>query len=570
MTDDVPITVNATFCATLVDEWVRGGTTHAFVAPGSRSTPLALALAAHPALVIELFHDERSASFAALGHGLATGRPAIVVCSSGTAGSHFHAAVIEADLSCVPMLVCTADRPPELWGRGAPQVINQTELFGDIVRSFVEPGPPDDLEPTAWRPIAATAHRAALTPRPGPVHLNLSFRDPLTGSPGSLPPALSDETLDTEATPVVDVDAVEDAAALINGAQTGVIIAGRGQSNPDDVRELSRLVGWPVLSDHRSGCRGEGAIRHFDSLLRCSEFADGQRPEVIVRLGEIVSSKSTSQWIKAASDAGASVVATRPWGRLVDPEDVATLTVDGRGFVAALLPMVAARSDGRGQHAWNVADDAARQAIDQVLADQPRAEPNVARRVLEAVPAGGALVVASSMPVRDVEWFGPNRSDVAVVSNRGANGIDGTIATAIGVAGSGAANTGVASSRVPTICLVGDVAFLHDSSSMVALANRAIDLTIVVVDNDGGGIFSFLPQHTLLSSDRYEQLFGTPHGTDLAALVRSHGIDVVEWDDADPPDLTPEGVRVVRVASDRQANLALHDKLNAAVASAIS
>lgn len=557
MTESVPTTANATFCATLVDEWISLGVRHAYIAPGSRSTPLALAVAARTELAIDVMHDERSASFAALGHGLASGQPAIVLCSSGTAGSHFYAAVIEADLSAVPMLVCTADRPPELWGRGAPQVIDQTELFGDTVRRFVEPGPPDDTDPTTWRHIAAGAHASTVGDRPGPTHLNLSFRDPLTGEAGPLPP--TNESIPAAATQGF-VDELTEIVDLINGADTGVIVAGRGSSAPGQVSELAERLGWPVLADHRSGCRGPGSIRHFDALLRSATFAGDQRPDVIVRLGEIVSSKATSQWISATAGAGATVVATRPWGRFVDPEAVATFTVDDADFVSHVLERVEPSEGDRGAVAWAGADALARTAVDNLLTAEPASEPSVARSVLDAVPAGGALVVASSMPVRDLEWYGGDRNDITVVSNRGANGIDGTIATAIGVAGTGA----------PTICLVGDVAFLHDSSSLVALAGRALDLTIVVTDNDGGGIFSFLPQHSLLDRDRYEQLFGTPHGTDLSILVAAHQLRFDDWTTDATPDLTPNGIRVVRVTTDRDANLELHNRLVDAVHAAIS
>ncbi len=557
MTDAVPITANATFCATLVDEWMRRGLTHAFIAPGSRSTPLALALSAQPGLSIEIFHDERSASFAALGHGLASGTPAVVLCSSGTAGAHFFAAVIEADLSAVPMLVCTADRPPELWDRGAPQVINQTNMFGDTVRAFLQPGPPDDGQPRDWRPLAIEAFDAASGSRPGPVHLNLSFRDPLTGRPGDLPPAADVEA--THPTPASTLGELADIVELVAASTTGVIVAGRGQSSPAEVHELADRLGWPVLADHRSGARSGDAIQHFDALLRSSTFADAQRPQLILRLGEIVASKSTSQWITAAASAGSVVVATRPWGRHIDPEDVASHSIDEAGFLTELLDHIEPRGDGHdgGRDGWREVDAAAKAAIDATLATHPLSEPSIARRTLASVPTGGALVMASSMPVRDVEWFGESRDDISVLSNRGANGIDGTMATAIGVATTG----------TPTVCLVGDVAFLHDASSLVALSGRTVDLTIVVTDNDGGGIFSFLPQHSLLERERYEQLFGTPHGTDLGALALAHGLAFAEWTEDAPADLTPSGVKVVRVGSDRANNLALHDALVAAVAS---
>lgn len=546
---------NATFCATLVDQWIQDGITHAFVAPGSRSTPLALALADDDRLAVEVFHDERSAAFAALGVGLSTGRPAVIVCTSGTAGAHFFAAIIEADLSAVPLIACTADRPPELWNRGAPQTIDQHELFGNKVRRAFAPGPPDDLDAREWRRVARAAVAAATGAHPGPVQLNLSFREPLVGAPGPLPPEIAPaaegvETVRTDLAPLV---------ARLAG-QRGVIICGRNQSNAEDIVRLAELLGWPLIADHRSGCRttSRSVINRFDSLLRDESTAHHLAPDVVVRLGEIVSSKAVSQWL---SSLDADVIASQPWGRTIDPEDIVDTFVDEAdllpGLVHALEAHPAALAPTGWLDAWARADELGEAAVVAKLADVERSEPGVARAVVAAVPVDGALVLASSMPVRDVEWFGPPRSDISVYSNRGANGIDGTIATAIGVALTG----------VPTWCLIGDVAFLHDSTSLIAINDRDIDLTIVVVDNDGGGIFSFLPQRHRLNHDRYEQLFGTPHDVDLATLCAAHGITAIEYAEALSAG---GGVRVIIASTDRDQNLRLHDALHANVAAALA
>lgn len=550
--NQAPTTANATFSATLVDQWVIEGLTHAFVAPGSRSTPLALALVAHRGIDVALFHDERGAAFAALGHGLATGRPAVVICTSGTAAAHFFAAVIEADASAVPLIVCTGDRPPELWGRGAPQTIDQTALFGSKVRAFIEPGPPDDTEPDTWRLIASEAWKQATGRTPGPVHCNLSFRDPLTGNAGPLPAALPKTAI--EPARVVDPLDVAAIAARFRGGR-GVIIAGRNETSGDDIIELARRLGWPIIADHRSGCRRADAdlvMQRFDALLREPEFGHAHEPDVVFRIGEIVSSKAVSQWLAAwAGD----VVATRPHGRNIDPENIATTQIDETGLVASLLTTL----DGGDRCAagwltsWIEADhDALETSRGVIAAAGVHNEIAAAQAVVEAVPPGGALVVSSSMPVRDVEWFGPSRDDIDVYANRGANGIDGVVATAIGVA----------LTQTPTICLIGDVALLHDSTSLIALRKRPIDLTIVAVDNDGGGIFSFLPQHELLTVGDYELLFGTPHGTDLHALCKAHGLLSLDW----PAPLAPSGIRIVIVDSDRDLNEALHGAVNHAVA----
>ena len=548
------VSVNATFCAALVDQWILEGLSAAYIAPGSRSTPLALAFADRDDIAVELFHDERSASFAALGHGLITGTPAAVICTSGTAAAHFYAAVIEADLSAVPLIVCTADRPPELWGRGAPQTIDQTELYGESVREFIQPGPPDELDRRRWRSVAQQAWAAATGTKPGPVQVNLSFREPLAGVADELPSAL--DALPRPGAPVVDPALVADLADRMSGRR-GVIIAGRCQSDAGDILALAEGLGWPVIADHRSGCRvpsHPNVIERHDSLLRHPAFSEPHQPEVVVRIGEIVSSKAVSQWL---SRGDATVLASRPQGRHIDPEDIADISFDEAGMVAALRTAVETRlpADLAWLASWRRCDDLAEATVAEQLAGDDGSEIAIARRVLAETPAGGVLVVASSMPVRDVEWFGRGRSDLTVISNRGANGIDGTVATAAGIARTGR----------PTVCLIGDVALLHDSTSLAALRHRPIDLTIVVIDNDGGGIFSFLPQHELLEADRYEQLFGTPHGTDLAALATAHGIPVEAW----PGDLAPRGVRMVLAHTNRDANLALHDSVHASVAAAL-
>ena len=551
-----PTSANATFAATLCDQLGRDGLTAAFVAPGSRSTPMALALIEHGDISVEIFHDERSAAFAALGHGLATGRPGLVLCSSGTAGAHFYAAVIEADASAVPMIVVTADRPPELWNRGAPQTIDQTELYGTVVRDFVEPGPPDDLDPGEWRFIARRLWNGAAGPVPGPVHANLSFRDPLTGTPDTLPDALA--AVEVSAPPSPHRQAMAPVADAL-GVSRGVIIVGRTQSEPTDVFMLANELGWPILADHRSGCRIDSSmvIRHFDALLRDDGFTRDHRPDVVLRIGEIVSSKAVSLWLSASAAAGAKVVSSSPHGRLIDPESVASLHFEEAGAVEYLLDMVEPDPDDSWLPSWSAADRVAEHAIATTLASAGPNEVSIAQEVCAGAPSGAALMVSSSMPVRDVEWYGPKRDDVDVFANRGANGIDGIVATAVGIALSGQ----------PTICLIGDVAFLHDATSLTALRHRPVDLTIVVVDNDGGGIFSFLPQHQMLDAPAYERLFGTPHGTDLARLVEAHGIAVEPWTGS---IASPDGVRVLLARTERSANLVLHDDLNAAVAHALA
>ena len=488
----------ATMCATLVDEWVRCGLTDAVICPGSRSTPMTLAVAADERVRVHVHHDERSGSFLALGLAATSGRPVVVITTSGTAVVQLHAAAVEADLAGVPLILCTADRPPELRDVAAPQTVDQTHLFGRALRYFTDPGVADPTQAGTWRSLAARVWAEATAEWPGPVQVNLPFREPLVGTAASLPAgrgtsAWHRRLRTVRSAPVLD-------AALTSAR--GIVIAGRGTADPDGLAAFADAVGWPVLADPASGCAADGRIDAFDAILR-THFADRARPDVVVRSGGMPASKVLGQWLDRIQP---EEIVIAPAGWWPDPGHHAAVLIDAVPAVADGHEPVA-----EWLQAWRAAADAAERAIDDVLAGEPLSEPGVARHLTRTLPPGGVLVASSSMPVRDVEWFGVGRRDVRVVANRGANGIDGVVSTAVGAALTGAKTT----------LLIGDIAFLHDSNGLLGLADRGVDLTIVVLDNDGGGIFSFLPQRTALPAERFERLFGTPHGLDLVAVGAS-------------------------------------------------
>jgi 2-succinyl-5-enolpyruvyl-6-hydroxy-3-cyclohexene-1-carboxylate synthase len=523
----------AAFCATLVDEWARAGMHLAVVSPGSRSTPLALALAADARFAVHVHHDERCAGFMALGAGIATGVPAVALCTSGTAATHFHAAVVEAHHAGVPLLVVTADRPPELRDVGAPQAIDQSRLFGPAVGWYFDPGPADEAMRSSWRSIAA---RAVLEAAGGPVHLNLPFREPLVAEAGELPAGREGGKPWTHG----GVRAPSIESGPPEGRRPVVVSVGSSGVWGSDV---------PVLGGGRSR-GGSNVVAHADALLRVPDLARELVPDVVARTSPAPASRVVNEWL-AGSGAFEVVLSGRPGpsasfaGRLPPPEVEA-------GWLER----------------WLALDAAADDAIAGVLADHPEpTEPGTARSLVACLPAGTELVVASSMPIRDVEWYARPRPEVTVHANRGANGIDGVLSTAIGLAlGGGRA----------TACLLGDVAFLHDSNALIGVADRGIHLTVVVVDNDGGGIFNFLPQASTLPADRFELLFGTPHGVRPEALAAAHGIESVAVETAaDLPVAVEEagragGVRLVVARTDRAANVKLHDELHAAVADAVT
>ena len=566
--DPSPQNTAATFCATLIDEWIEHGVRHAVISPGSRSTPMALALTARPELAVHVAHDERVASFIALGIGL-QGTPAILLCTSGTAAAHFHAAVVEAHQSAVPMIICTADRPPELRDVGAAQTIDQTKLYGDAVRWFHDPGVADSAAAHTWRSLAAHSFSSSTGAWPGPVHLNLPFREPLVGVAAPLPArrAAPGRSVSLSSSAAASHDALVDLAALLNRGR-GVIVAGHGCGDPAAVASLAQALGWPVLADSRSGLRhlNEVAVAAADQLLRHVGFASQHIPDVVLRLGEPPASKVLNQWLTASNAVQIQISAVPTWA---DPDAAIShrLTADVAQVCRSLVALaLASAADARWLTDWTTAEAHAQQAITTALDNGPSAaltEPLVARSLGAALPANAHLVVSSSMPIRDVEWFGEITEGVTVHCNRGANGIDGVVATAIGVA---------VATGAPTALLIGDVAFVHDSSALIALMSRRnADLRIVVVDNDGGGIFSFLPQASALASERFEQLFGTPHGTDLVALAAAHSIPAATVHTLAElrAALAVAGPQVVRVQSTRDANVAVHQLVNEAVSAAI-
>jgi len=553
----------AAFCAALVDEWVRHGAAHAVVAPGSRSTPLALALAARPEVALHVMLDERSAAFTALGLGRATGVPAILLCTSGTAAVGFHAAVVEAGLSLVPMLVCTADRPPELHQVGAPQAIEQVGLYGTAPVWAVDVDP-QSWPPSSWRSLAS---RAALAAATGPVHLNLRFREPLLGDPEcDLPPPRGGrrpwhQSLATDVTLAESDDGLD-----LADSRRVLVVAGDGC----DPRWAEAAVTgpWPVLADPLSGWRvpGPATVAAFDAIARHVAPDGDLAPDLVLHLGRPPASRALGEWFDRG---GARHVLVDPAGRWLDPARRADFHVTAapdallRRWQEDLPPA----EDGWLTR-WQRAEATAQRAISTVLGRHPEVtEPGLARELTAHLPDGAALVVSSSMPIRDVAWFAQPRRGLQLHANRGANGIDGVTSTVLGVALAGAGR--------PTACLLGDLAFLHDSGALAGIAARPCALTLVVIDNHGGGIFSFLPQASQLPPDRFEQLFGTPQPVDLAALAAAHGLPVTEVGAA--ADLAPAlaaataagGVRILLARTDRAANVAVHQELSAAVGAAL-
>jgi 2-succinyl-5-enolpyruvyl-6-hydroxy-3-cyclohexene-1-carboxylate synthase len=594
-----PLNPSTAFAVTLVDELVRCGLRDAVLAPGSRSAPLAIALwqqAEDTSLRLQVRIDERSAAFLALGLAKASGRPVAVVCTSGTAAANFHPAVIEADESGVPLLMLTADRPPELRGTGANQAIDQLKLYGGAVRWFAEAGVPEarpGMNPY-WRSLACRAWAAAAGTGggfPGPVHLNLPLRDPLV--PGVADPAGNGswpEPLDgrPDGAPWTRWATASGGASSsgqpgpsgpdgpgtleLPWTERGVIMAGDGAADPAGLLRLAAAAGWPVLAEPSSGVRqGRHALTAYSYLLEHPAFLAANRPDLIICAGRPGLSRGQTAFARqAAADGARQVVLAQGPARWADPARTATDVATAVRLTGTPHPP-ARGGPGGGPPGWlgrwQAADGAARGAVDAVLdAGGELTEPRLARDLGAALPDGALLWAASSLPIRDLDRHLAVRDGLRVLASRGASGIDGLISSA-----TGAALAHQAAGGGPAAALLGDLAFLHDAPGLFAGPEEARpDLVLVVANNDGGGIFSTLEQAAVPAP--FERIFGTPHRAHLAGLAAAAGIGhIVVTRAADlPAALKGDGIRIVEVPADRAAGTVLRRRLAAAAALAVT
>ena len=524
-----------------VDQLARCGLAGACTSPGSRSTPLVLTLARQPGLPTWSHVDERVAGFFAVGVGKQTGRPAAVACTSGTAAAHYLPAVIEAREARVPLVVLTADRPPELREVGAGQTIDQLKLYGDAVKWFFEVGTHvATAERLRWiRGLAFRAYATAVSGRPGPVHLNFPLREPLV---------LEEPLAPDESAPLPRARrAAPPAAISLDPGPRAVIVAGRHERDDGLGAALpaaAAALGIPLLADPLSlARRGPAAIAHYDALLRDEAFAAAHRPSTVIRIGDLPTSKPLRSWLAGLE---AHQIAFDPEATWQDPAAVVNevLTADPAAWARAAAAAEAAASPWLA--AWRAADEAAAAGIEAALGGG-LSEPAVAL-ALAALPPEVTVFTASSMPVRDVETFWPAvAAPPRVLAHRGANGIDGTVAAAFGAAAAGA--------RV--VLHLGDVALAHDLGALLCASRLGLRLTIVLVDNGGGGIFDFLPVAS--QADAYEEHVATPTGLEAERIAALFGFAYEEVSDLEALREAPG--TLLHVRTDRVENVALHRRV---------
>jgi len=576
-----PTNANTALASAFAEELARCGLRHAVLSPGSRSTPLALALWRQPEIVTTVIVDERSAAFFALGAAQANGAPVAIVCTSGTAAANFHPAVCEADHSALPLLMLTADRPPELRGIGAGQAIDQLKLYGESVRWFCEVGThaADDDGLLHHRATACRAFAAARgEPRPGPVHLNFPLREPLAplpdeGAVSATDPLALDGRGDRPLTAVTPLDEepsqflLDEVAGHIAAAEIGVIVAGR-QLDPElrePLAHLARAAGYPILAEPTSQVRcgpheRSCVITAYDLLLRDERFRGIAAPDLVLRFGEMPTSKPLRSWL---AESGADQIVV---DRLFDWNEptrraAAMLRADPTELAAGWAARLGEERPPPAM--WLQAEQAARDAIAaELVAVDEITEPGLQLALGAAYGDGELVYTASSMPIRDQEAFlPPTDADVAFLCNRGANGIDGLISAGIGAAH--------ASGR-PTTIVSGDLGLLHDIGGLAALRDVSTAVRIVIIDNDGGGIFHFLPQEQALAGEEFEALLGTPRGVDVAKAAALFDLPHRRIESLDEiPAALAAGTGLIEVKTDRQANADLHQRIATRVAAAL-
>ena len=551
------------FTAALCEGLVAGGVRHVCLCPGSRSTPLVLAVARSPALQHWMHLDERSCSYFALGLAKATREPVAIICTSGTAALNFAPALAEASRAGVPLVALTADRPPELRAVGANQTVDQGDLFGRHAKRFIELPTPDASQPDLPRSARHWGLRAASEARTapaGPVHLNLPFREPLIPEfpedAGAAPGAAG-----ARAPAAPAPDEIERWLPLWHRGRRGLIVCGP-QTDPAFAAAASRLagaLGYPLLADPLSQLRRGGhdralVIDAYDALLRAARPT--LRPELVLRLGGTPTSRSLARFLREAAPAEQLVVAGPGGWNDPDLQATAWSQADPTAFCeAALTALPSPLAPHAGWVAdWRGHDDAAGRALNTAVAGSGLSEPRAVAELLAALPSGATLYAGNSLAVRDVDSvLRSGERPLTLLANRGASGIDGVVSSALGAAAGG---------EGPLALVLGDLSLYHDMNGLLAASRFDLDATIIVLNNDGGGIFSLLPQAEQVAD--FEALFGTPHGMDFRHAAAQYGLDYARPDtvevyrEALRDSLRRPGVQLIEVRSDRAANASLH------------
>jgi 2-succinyl-5-enolpyruvyl-6-hydroxy-3-cyclohexene-1-carboxylate synthase len=553
---------NALWGSVLVETLVRCGLSHAVISPGSRSTPLTTAFARHPAVDSIPVLDERSAAFLALGLAKQTRLPVALVCTSGTAGANYFPAVIEASESGVPLLVFTADRPPEMRDCASGQTIDQHRLYGNFPvwqHEFAVPEASVAMLRYLRQMVRHAWERASAG---GPVHLNCPFRDPLPPLPDGTATALAAAKIEASFFDWPAPVAAQHTAWIVPQAWfdeprgiivTGPVVARDAETFARKVAELSKALGWPVLADALSPVRhhecGTQPVCGFEAIVRSKELTQARAPRAIVSIGGWPVSKNLREWIGGLD--------TPVWVVSPSKKNLDAMHTRATHIAASIEDATVPGSMGSGEWLarWQAAEAAVQEYFDDAFAAvHDLFEPKIARELPSMIAAGTPVFVASSMPVRDVEYFWPaGDGRHRMFFNRGANGIDGTLSTALGIAHGGG----------PTVLLTGDLALLHDTNGLLHTPHVRGSLTVVLINNRGGGIFEHLPIAQF--EPPFEKFWATPQAVDFATLAEAHGaahVYVKDWKHLRELVANPvTGVRILEIVTDRKRDAAFRRQL---------
>jgi 2-succinyl-5-enolpyruvyl-6-hydroxy-3-cyclohexene-1-carboxylate synthase len=554
------------YLAAFVAELVQTGIKDIVVSPGSRSTPMAMVMAEHPEIKLHIHVDERSAAFFALGIAKATNNPVAILCTSGTAAANYFPAIVEARYSRVPLLVLTADRPHELREVGAPQAIDQIHLYGQHVKWFADMALPENSNEVIRyaRTICARAAAIAAQAPAGPVHLNFPFREPLI-------PKLDEDIFQLEERPkgyvnvrngdlTIPDEAFKEIALKLEGYKNGIIVCGNIADDmfAQTVTDLSATLKFPILADPLSQLRSgnhqqENIVEAYDTFLRNEDAKTYLKPDVILRFGAMPVSKALTIFLKENHQAEQLVIDGAGGWR--DPASLSTEMIfcNETIFCEKLLAVAEPRMSVGFLEKWQKVNNLTKANMALIKDSQNLSEGRMFYQLAEMLPEGATLFVGNSMPIRDLDsFFLNNHKSIKIMANRGANGIDGTVSTALGAA----------LYSQPLYLVLGDLTFFHDLNGMVASKLYGIDIRIIVVNNNGGGIFSFLPQAE--HPKNFELLFGTPLNLEFehsVTMFNGNYTKVKDWEHLGKlmnQSTANKGLNVYEVVTNRDSNLTQH------------
>ena len=535
------------YIAALVDELYQLGVRHAVFSPGSRSTTLAMLFQSHGGFQTYMNIDERSAGFMALGIGKVHGEPAVLVCTSGSALTHYGPAVVEAKHGGIPMIILSADRPYTLQNVEAPQTIDQQKYFGTAVTYYEELSVPSESHYYTYpRQVARRGYLHAKGHKEGPVHINVPLFEPLVPERDS---SYFRMGRSSKSFRLVTEDTIRELGSVLEGKKV-LVLGGPSITQPREVMEFANAIGAVVIGDPLSNLRKfEEAISTYDSVLVHESMKEQLRPDVVIQLGQIPVSKRIQQWMATLDTI--EYILVSPTAESLNPSLTTTIHVMANIGVF-LHRLTAIQADREYCAMWQQIEASSRRQLDAVGEEPNLFEGHTIHMLQAQMPADGQILVANSMSIRDMDYYwASGRSTATVYGNRGTNGIDGTVSTALGLSTNGK----------PTVMVTGDLSFFHDLNGLAIGKTHGMNLTIILHNNDGGGIFQYLPQK---GTDDFDYLFNTPQGIDYSGLATMYGLDYVkvatnaELEEAMNTYIGREGIHIIEIPTSKEGSRELH------------